>query len=156
MDNESVLQKTAKGREEIEKRTFRVDARRRTLLILIDGRASAGELADKAAHIPDVPALLQSLIDQGFVESLTGEAPAAPAQPAAATNLAGASLDELRRNACRQVERLMGPDGDAIALKLERAATMQEFLAQAQKTREILLAFLGPRKAEEFWKSLGL
>lgn len=164
MDPDLVLRKTAKGREEIEKRTHRVDAKRRTLLILIDGRATAAELAEKTAHIADAYTLLESLLAEGFVEPPGGAMPSGPASrgtvPAAAalatTNLPTASLDELRRAACKQIERLMGPDGDSVALKLERAQTLPDFIAEAQKTREILKAFLGPRKADEFWKALGL
>lgn len=164
MDPDLVLHKTAKGREEIEKRTHRVDAKRRTLLILIDGRATAAELAEKTAHIADAYTLLETLLAEGFVEPPGDALPSgsasrsvvpAAAAPAAAT-MPTQSLDELRRLACKQVERLMGPDGDSVALKLERAENMQDFVAQAQKTREILKAFLGPRKADEFWKVLGL
>ncbi len=82
MDSDLVFQKTAKGREEIEKRTFRVDAKRRTLLILVDGRSSAGDLAEKTAQMGDAFALLQSLWTEGFVEPMG--ASAAPLTPAAA------------------------------------------------------------------------
>ncbi len=50
----------------------------------------------------------------------------------------------------------MGPDGDALAIKLGRAATREDFVAEAQKARVALGAFLGPRKADEFWIALGI
>jgi hypothetical protein len=145
----NVFQKTQKGREEIEKRTHRLDSRRRTLLIMVDGRASAGDLAAKAAHIPDAMALLQSLWTEGFVEP-AGDVAEEVAPPAGAM-----PLDELKRAACKAIGRLMGPDGDSLALKLERAPTHEAFLAEAARVREALRSFLGPRQAEEFWKSLG-
>jgi hypothetical protein len=111
------------------------------LLILVDGRSSGSELAAKMTHIAEPLALLQSLLSEGFLE---------PAEPT------GASLEELKRKASTEIERLMGPNGEAIALELERAATRQEFLAEAQKAREAMRAHLGPRKADEFWKSLGI
>ncbi len=87
MDPNLVFQKTAKGREEIEKRTLRVDAKRRTLLILVDGRASASVLAEKTAQMGDAFELLQSLWSQGLVEptgAAAGLSAAAAPAPAAA------------------------------------------------------------------------
>ena len=150
MQPDNVFQKTPTGREEIEKRTLRIDHKRRTLLILVDGRSSAAELAGKAAHIPDSMALLQSLWTDGFVEPVG--AVVAQAEPPAGGQR---SLDELKRAACGAIERLMGPDGDSLALKIERAPTLEAFFAEAAKARDALGAFLGPRKAAEFWKSLG-
>jgi len=149
MHPENVFQKTQKGREEIEKRAFRIDHKRRTLLIMADGRSNAAALAGKAAHIPDAMALLQSLWTEGFVEPV-GAALAEVAQP-----LSGRPLEELKRIACGTIERLMGPDGDAIALKIERTQSPAAFFAEAAKARDALRAFLGPRQADEFWKALG-
>ncbi len=167
MDPEQVFQKTDKGREEISKRTHRVEAKRRTLLILVDGQSDAANLAEKVAHMGDAMAMLETLWSEGFIEPL-GEAPAAAPEAApATTSLPGAStapgasavpvtLDQLKRAACTQIERLMGPDGDALALKIEKTATREEFLAEARKARDALKAFLGAKKAETFAKAIGL
>lgn len=149
MQLEDVFKKTPKGREEIEKRTFRIDHKRRTLLILVDGRSNAAALAEKAAHIPDGMALLQSLWTEGFVE------PARAVAPEVARPRSDRPLEELKRAACRSIGRLMGPDGDSLALKLERAPSPEAFFAEAAKARDALRSFLGPRQANEFWKSLG-
>jgi hypothetical protein len=167
MDPEQIFQKTDKGREEISKRTHRVEAKRRTLLILVDGQSDAASLAEKVAHMGDAMAMLGSLWSEGFIEPV-GEAPAAAPEAApAATSVPGASavpgtgavpgtLEQLKRAACTQIERLMGPDGDALALKLEKTATREEFFAEARKARDALKAFLGPKKAEIFAKAIGL
>jgi hypothetical protein len=149
MHPDNVFQKTPKGREEIEKRTVRIDHKRRTLLIMVDGKASAAALAEKAAHIPDAMALLQSLWTEGFVE------PVGAAIAEVAPLRSDRSLEELKRVAAKTIERLMGPDGDAIAINIERAASLEAFFAEAARARDALRAFLGPRQAEEFWKSLG-
>jgi hypothetical protein len=73
---------------------------------------------------------------------------------AAAPPESGVPLDQLKRAACKAIGRLMGPDGDSLALKLERAPTREAFFAEAARTRAALGSFLGPRQAEEFWKSL--
>jgi hypothetical protein len=155
MDPDIVLRKTAKGREEIDKRTFRVDSRRRTLLILVDGQSTAAALAAKAGHIADPLASLQSLWSEGFVEPQAG-AQAAQPQVAPPADTSTESLDQLKRRASASIGRLMGPDGDGLALKLERAASRAEFVAEASRARDALRAFLGPRKADEFWNSLGM
>ncbi len=153
MTSDLVLRKTAKGREEIDKRLHHIDSRRRTLLILVDGRASVDEVAKRAAHIEDAAALLQQLHAEGFVEPVDGSRPLAPT----ANSDAAASSDSLatvKRRACREIERLMGPGGEPIALELERAATHQEFLEAARKARDAIGAILGPRKAAQFWQAL--
>lgn len=156
-----VLQKTAKGREEIEKRTFRIDSRRRTLLILVDGKASAAELAQKAGHIGEAVPLLGTLLAEGFVEPAGGHKLAdilAPSRAPAAPSGAGTGTDlaQLKRKAGAELVRLMGPDGDAFALRLEKADTLADFTVQAAKARDVLRAVAGARKADEFWSALGL
>jgi hypothetical protein len=121
------------------------------LLILVDGQSDAAGLAEKTAHMGDTMALLQTLWSEGFIEPVGGAAPAAEG----GTTLPG-SLEQLKRTACAEIERLMGPDGDAVALKLERTGTREEFVAEARKAHDILKAFLGPKKAELFRKAIGL
>jgi hypothetical protein len=152
MNPDMVFRKTAKGREELEKRTARLDHKRRTVLILVDGRADVAALGEKIAHLANGTELLQSLWTEGFVEPVAGSA--APAAAAPSASASQRPLTELKTTAARAIERLMGPDGDSLALKVERAATHDEFFAEAAKAREALRAFLGPRQAEEFWKSL--
>jgi hypothetical protein len=154
MDPGTVLQKTAKGREEIEKRTFRVEARRRMLLVMVDGHADAAEIAARSPH-PEAAGLLDALLAEGFVEPVHDTGGAAAVHPGNAAIPAG-ELEAVKTRACREIERLMGPDGDALALKLERARTPEEFAVEARKAREALQAFLGPRKADEFWRVLGI
>ncbi|MEO5693294.1 MAG: hypothetical protein ABIQ72_09235 [Usitatibacter sp.] len=153
MDPQLVLRKTAKGREEIDKRTFRVDARRRMLLILIDGRSTAAEVAAKAAHVANPDEMFESLLVEGFVEP--GDSPASPGTAGPVQRAPAADLlDAAKRRAVKSLEHLMGPGAEAIALKIERAATREDLLAEAQKAREALRSYLGARQAEEFWNSL--
>ena len=161
MNPSLVFQKTDRGREEIAKRTFRLDARRRMLLIIVDGQSDAATLAAKVAHVEGSDTFLQSLWTEGFIEPAAqpGGKPAPPALPAAARAGAApdpATLEQLKRNAVVLIERLMGPGGEALALRIERAATPEAFLAEAGKVRDALAAILGPKKADQFAKSVGL
>src|SRR5688572_6619549 len=78
MNPESVLEKTAKGVEEIETRKHKLDAKLRPILIAVNGKLKSSELAGKFASLGDPNALLDDLLKQGFVRAATGTpAPAA-------------------------------------------------------------------------------
>lgn len=155
-----VFGKTAKGREEVEKRTWRIDSRRRMLLIMVDGVHTAEDLATKSAQPEDAFSQLQSLWTEGFIEPASGEraAPEAPAPAAAAAPVAvgGRSLEELQRAASRAISNLLGPEGENMALRLEKTKTVDQFIMEAQRTREALRAFSGQKKSDAFWQALGL
>jgi len=157
MDPEQVLSKTDKGREEIATRAHHLDAKHRRVLILVDGTSTAGDIAAKVAGFDDGLAALDDLLAGGFVSGGEAAAPLAPPAPVAAASPAATdSLESLKRLACSQVERLMGPDGDQLALRIEKAGSREEFLAEARKVHAALSAFLGPKKADLFAKALGL
>lgn len=167
MNPRTVLQKTDKGREEIAKRTFKLEARKRTLLIMVDGRTDAEGLGEKAAHLAEAQALLDSLLADGFIEAAGGTEATAP--PASASSAAhrpapgdapgqpgSVPLETLKRTACAQIEKLMGPDGMVLALKIENATTREEFFAEARKIHQALSSFVGRRQADMFAQALNL
>ncbi|HEV7477426.1 MAG TPA: hypothetical protein VGO02_06790 [Burkholderiales bacterium] len=70
MNPESVLEKTTKGAEEIETRKHKLDAKLRPVLIAVNGKLTAGELAAQFAQLGDTAPLLDDLMKQGFVRVL--------------------------------------------------------------------------------------
>lgn len=158
MNRALIFAKTAKGREEVEKRTHRIDAKRRVMLIMVDGASSAEQLLAKTAHVDDGVDILQSLWKEGFIEPAGAFAGASLEEqqevPIAVPQ--GRSLKELQRLASHAIENLLGPEGETMALRLERTTTMEQFLAEAQRTRDTLQKFAGARKADAFWAALGL
>lgn len=153
-----VFHKTAKGREEVEKRTWRIDSRRRMLLIMVDGLHTVEDLAAKSASPDDAFSQLQSLWTEGFIEPADG-ASAASTPPAAApapAAVAGRTLEELQRAGSRAISNLLGPEGENMALRLEKTKTIEQFVMEAQRTRDTLKDYVGARKAEAFWQALGL
>jgi hypothetical protein len=68
--------KTDKGQEEIRNRTYRLQPKPRALLVIVDGKKAADELLQTAAGLGGGPELLESLIKDGFIEEVSGEAPA--------------------------------------------------------------------------------
>jgi hypothetical protein len=67
MNPESVLEKTTKGVEEIETRKHKLDPKLRPILISVNGKLTAGELATQFAQLGDAAPLLDELLKQGFV-----------------------------------------------------------------------------------------
>ena len=67
MNPESVLEKTTKGVEEIETRKHKLDPKLRPILISVNGKLTAGELATQFAQLGDAVPLLDELLKQGFV-----------------------------------------------------------------------------------------
>ncbi len=156
MDSRMVYVKTDKGHEEIEKRTYHLNFKHRTALILVDGESAANELLDK---IPgDGLMLLDELLRDGFIAAAQGGASAPVAQePGPSPADAGAfDLDAAKRGAVKVIEALMGPGGESLAVSIERSKTRAEFAQHAQKTRDIVSQMFGARKAAEFWAKTGL
>jgi hypothetical protein len=69
MDANATLAKTAKGASEVARNAHGLPTRLRSLLITVDGRATAGALISRFGEAPETESRLQYLIDQGFVEA---------------------------------------------------------------------------------------
>lgn len=148
MDRAAVLAKTARGAEELKSRTHGLAQRLRSLLILVDGTSTAGNLLDKFGGIPEVEAGLQALVDQGFVE-VKGALPTPAAAPAAA-----AAPPQTRQQAMSALTRMLhdaiGPDADMLTGRLEKARTRAEFVAAVERCTETLEALAGKARAQAF------
>jgi hypothetical protein len=83
--------KTDKGHEEIRTRTHRLNPKLRSLLVVVDGIKSAGELLQAAMALGSDRAALDTLIQDGFIAVApagSAVAPPAPASPAAVAPVA--------------------------------------------------------------------
>ena len=158
MNPSAVYMKTPKGLEEIAKRTFRLAPRLRTLLILVDGRSSSAELAEKAASLGGIAPMLAELAAQGFITA--AGAPVAASVAAAtpgATQAPGGisrSLDDARRHAIDQILSYLGPGGDMLTERLEKAQTRDALIAECERCRQALRAMAGAQKADRFWEGV--
>ncbi len=166
MDSDDIFTKSAKGIEEIEKRSYHLDFRHRTALIQVDGRSEVGALL---AKIPgDGLALLEELARDGFIAFADGRAAVAPVAPGPATAPAaqaatpsahqGVKIDlgTAKKRASQSIVLLLGPDGDALAVAIERTTTFAEFTTRAERARDIIGQMRGAARAKEFWDSTGL
>lgn len=152
----TIYRKTAKGVQEIETRALKLAPRFRSLLILVDGRRSDEELMRLVAASGDQA--LAALAEGGFIEAIGMTAdpePAAPVRPSPAPAAPPDRLDQRRREAVRQLLDLVGPMGEAIALKLERAATLEDFRALLVTAAQIVANTRGRQVATEFYQRYG-
>ncbi len=76
MQPSSVLIKTAKALEEIDKRTYKLAGRLRAILFMIDGQRTLGELLDQSGNMAgQLEEQLTELQAQGFIEEIAPETP---------------------------------------------------------------------------------
>ena len=68
MDGTAVLSKTAKGVDEVTRHAHGLPNRLRSLLIMVNGHATAAALIAKVGEAAETKSSLQYLIDRGFVE----------------------------------------------------------------------------------------
>lgn len=141
MNPNSVLSKTQKGVREIETRENRLDHRLRALLIMVNGRATAGEIAKKFEQLGDIGSMIDRLIAQGFVaESAAGAAAPAPGD-----------LKRVQVELCTHLRNVLGPDADLITAKIEACKTMAELRNYFGAQRDMLNEWLGKTKSAAFW-----
>lgn len=154
MNPNSVLSKTQKGVREIETRENKLDHRLRALLIMVNGRATAGEIARKFEQLGDIGSMIDRLIAQGFVAEGAGEtvapAAAAPAAPGTGTPAPG-DLKRVQVELCTHLRNVLGPDADLITAKIEACKTMAELRSYFGAQRDMLSEWLGKTKSAAFW-----
>lgn len=174
----TVYTKTSKGAEEIKTRAYQLSPQLRRVLILVDGRSTGGELADRLKTLGDIPALLNELSQGGFIAPAEGSVvvaakPAVPApapvvtasakptataavpavvsSPAAAAKKDELPLEEAKRRIRDQIYTLFGPMADPLVLKLEKCASYDSLRLHSEFCRKLVLENLGQRKADRFW-----
>lgn len=161
LDESLVFHKTARGADEIGGAGRSLAARLRRALILVDGVKSVAELAPMFRQ-GEIDAILEELQAAGYISLAGGEAaaPAPAPAPAPATGTdapaPGASrFEEARRIAMREVMDRLGPGGDTLALKIERAAGPAELRAVVAETERVFASFFGEAAARAFAQKVG-
>ncbi len=168
-----IYRKTLKGLTEIDTRAQRLNPRLRSLLILVDGKRDVAAI--RALVQQPTEDALEALAHQGFIEALPPSPKSAPAsQPAAMTyrpvqasneavwTSAAAPLPApaaraplqtlpfatLRATAVRELIDVMGPAGDGLAMRMEKARSMPE-LQPLLVTATRMMTDFGARAAAE-------
>jgi hypothetical protein len=157
----TIFVKTAKGREEIDSRTYRLPFSNRTVLIMVDGAKNAEALSGIR---PDALEILEHLLADGFIDTVgaagLGRPMMAEVQPVQVAESeptpAPFDLKTARKLASRGISANLGPTGDTLAIAVEDARTPAEFVHAAELAREAIRMRNGEARAEQFWKAIGL
>ena len=156
LDESLVFHKTQAGASEIATPVHALPPKLRRALIMVDGAKSVAELS--AMFRPgEAAAFLLELQAKGLVSLSGGEiakAADAPA-PEPAAGLPQERFEQIRREAMREISHRLGPNGDALALKVERCATPQELRVALREAEKILASFLGAEYGRTFAQKVG-
>lgn len=126
--NDVIYNKTQRGQEVVSQRSLRLSARQRTLLIVVDGKKTLGELR---ARMGDVDADLQELVRAGLIEYPAAAAAVVPtAAPAPAPSTRRRSVALARLYLLEMMERILGANSGP-ARDLLRACTCERTLRSA-------------------------
>lgn len=128
MDKHVIFTKTQKGKDEIETRRYRLPAKLRMALILVDGKSSVALLVEKAGH-PDLIQTLEELTQLGFIQSISPGVSPSP-MPVSANPQTGATL---KAELIRISRDILGPQADKIVKKIEDSPDTKEALGATLK-----------------------
>jgi hypothetical protein len=145
MDSHTIFQKTASGQEEVAARTHKDLARFRTVLILIDGKATVEQLTTMAGKICNVEEALGQLHAAGLIEAIKA---AVPQQAAVAAS--AAPDKEMLQKINRALYDAIGPAADDLCMQVEKCRSYPELKQVTEKCSDLLKNVAGKRKADEF------
>jgi hypothetical protein len=131
MNLQAVLKKTGKGVEEIETRKHKLEQKLRTLLIVVNGKATGADLVRQFEQIGDIRPMLEQLLAGGFIESV------APA----------ADFKAMRIELAQALTDALGPAGDPIVMRFEACKSPDDARAFVESQRSMLEKLTGPRGA---------
>lgn len=154
MSTQAVLQKTRKGTDELRTRRHGLSPRLRQLLILIDGKRDTAELA-RMLPGPELAEQLARLENDGFVTRPL-EAPDEPdpervAQPAPVVE----DLRALSARVTRALLETIGPNGDELAMRIERARSIDELRSLLPAVLSVVEACGGRAGVDGFLQRCG-
>ena len=151
-----VFARTPKAALELGSRGQGLPLRRRQLLILFDGRRTLAELARFVA-LPELLAWTEALQRDGYIVRREASTPAGtPSQPVAPPDLSLAqTLQELRERLRRALLDMTGPHGEAMAGRIERAASLEELRALRAPAAAVVEAVQGHDATGLFAQRIG-
>ncbi|SBT03724.1 conserved hypothetical protein [Candidatus Accumulibacter aalborgensis] len=156
MNPSSVYSKTAKGLDEIATRTHGLAARRRALLIMVDGHRTVSELLALSTSTKDAERQLAALLNEGFIqhEAASIHAAAAAAQPDPAPPDEDISLT--KSYIVQTLRELLGSQAGALITEIEKARNVEELQGQVGKLLVALGAAADQKKVRHFLDELAL
>jgi hypothetical protein len=151
-----IFRKTGKGVDEIATRANHLVPRLRTALILVDGTRNDADLAQLIKQHPTET--LEELLTLGYIEAApvaeatpkrTAEEPSAK-KAASAPASGERAFADFRAEAVRAFNDLAGPPGEALAMKMEKAASREQLAPLLETAYQIIGSSRGNQAATEF------
>lgn len=167
MDGSVVYAKTTKGVAEVAARSAQISMTTRRVLIMVDGKRTVDELAVllRPGEIDGVIAQLESA---GLIHRHTGshaldvptiggrELDALPTTqgPATPEDANPLTLDEAKRRAVRELTDRLGPEAEALALRIESCRTIEDFRERVREAERLVSGALGAAAAADYLRAL--
>lgn len=159
MHTNTVLRKTAKGKEEVVTRQHGLNIRLRALLIPVNGEKTVGNIILTYPAGQQALEMMQCLLEQGFVEvvgshhasSSATALPAVASQPAKAAAPADAlRLTLIKRYLVEFVDNTLGFMGGDIITSIQSTDDLAELASIANSCIKVVSAVAGASKAKAF------
>ncbi len=133
MTRRQVWKKTAKGEEEISKRTFGLAPNLRRILILIDGTSDETRITQKGSLIPDdVKTGLHELARQEFIDTVKV-----------------LTIAEVKNEMIRIAQETLGADAEKVIEKIKVAPDDKDGLVSTMnRCRKIVKMIIDEKKAD--------
>lgn len=157
MELNQVYLKTAKGQEEILNRAYKLSANLRRLLIMVDGRSTAADMASRLTMLGDVAAALLELEIGGFIATSTPRAPAlvsAAPDSASPSSRPGFNLDAAKNVIKSALLSAIGPAADYWIECVEATTTPEQLRIEFDAIHELLPRLLAEPQAEQTWRQM--
>ncbi|WP_324779171.1 hypothetical protein [Thiobacillus sedimenti] len=158
MDMTLQLSRTMKGHEEIFNLGHTLRPRHRQILFSVGNGISFGELCKKMPHCAELEAMVNELLQSGFIQALRnmaspqGSTPApaarAPAAAAAAPAHSAADLENARGYVLEFLAALVGTKSPAYR-KMSEVQDMAGFQAVLPMCHKVIAAVASPHQAAE-------
>lgn len=143
------LARTTKGQEEIFNHGHTLRPKYRQILFSIGNGMSLGELRSKLPNCAELEAMVNELLQNGFIQALRNmaAAPRAPA-PQAAPAQAAANLESARTYVLEFMAALVGTKSPAYR-KMSEVQDMAGFTAILPMCQKVIAAVASPHQAAE-------
>jgi hypothetical protein len=155
--------RTAAGDAELTARALPLSIPTRRVLVMLEGSQTAETLAAKV-RFSELDRILHDLLERGLISSTEPHAKPDPKSPAesipsrktlpAVSLLTADQCQMVKRTAARFVFDHLGPNGESLALRIERAADVDVLEQLLQDVRRILFELRGRAISDKFYETV--
>ncbi|MGH6609862.1 MAG: hypothetical protein ACRECQ_06380 [Burkholderiaceae bacterium] len=175
MDGTIVYSKTPIGIAEISLRSAQLSMTTRRVLIMIDGKRTVDDLSILVKP-GEIEGVIESLESGGLIQrvsphqgpldvpTLNGREAEAALPPTISGPTTGGkpeerdaspiTLEEVKRRAVRGLNDRLGPEAEALAIRLEKCRTVEDFRNHVREAERFISMVLGPAAAQDYLKYL--